>query len=600
VAFDPDYAKVALLLHMDGANGSTTFTDSSAAPKAQTVAGSGVALSTARSKFGGTSALFNGGYIWFGAAGDAALAPGLQDFCIEAWCYDTGGGNRRVLFGNSAAGGSGATMSVLLRTNGTFSATVTTADAVQHNISPSTPTPLNQLYHLALVRSGTALKLFLDGTEIGSATGVTGSVSAGAGRFALGSLGEYLGYGGEYGVQWMGHVDEFRYTIGSARYTANFTPPTEPFPNTATPPPQAHASAPTPLGAPAALAASIRQAWAYAASPLGAPAILAASGETFFARAAAATPLGAPHALARAVGAARVATAGPLGAGAALGQLVAVARAAASGPLGAPAAMARTMVYARASAQSPLGDPAVRANQPHVFARAQGFNSTAFGTPSFATRLQAAGFNSTAFGVPSSPVPQTAAASGFSKTYFGWPLGFQYIQPKINQVVSASPLATTQFGLPSAFIDVTVQAAGSTSGQFGTPTTKLGLGAQAIAPATSWGAPLLLLSMRAQGFGGTSFGVPHAVMVQHAASTYRATRWGLPTCTRSNTYLARSIASTSRFGRPTARKINAYQASSITSTGQFGTPACALRYRALGIHGVARFGKPLLIRSAAC
>ena len=258
------------------------------------------------------------------------------------------------------------------------------------------------------------------------------------------------------------------------------------------------------------------------------------------------------------------------------------------------------MVYAQASVQSPLGDPAVRANQPHVFARAQGFNSTAFGAPSFATRLQAAGFSSTAFGTPSSPVPQTVVASGFSKTYFGRPFGFQYIQPKIDQVVSASPLATTQFGLPSASTDVTVQAAGSTSGQFGTPNTKIGLGAQAIAPATSWGAPLLLLSMRAQWFGGTSFGVPHAAMVQHAASTYRATRWGIPTCVRSNTYLARSIASTPRFGRPTARKINAYQASSMAPSGLFGTPACALRYRALGIHGVARFGKPLLIRSAAC
>ena len=270
------------------------------------------------------------------------------------------------------------------------------------------------------------------------------------------------------------------------------------------------------------------------------------------------------------------------------------------GPLGAPASLARTTVYAQTSVPNPLGDPAVRASQPHVFARAQGFNSTAFGAPSFATRLQAAGFSSTAFGTPSSPVPQTVVASGFSKTYFGWPFGFQYIQPKIDQVVSASPLATTQFGLPSAFIDVTVQAAGSTSGQFGMPTTKLGLGAQAIAPATSWGAPLLLLSMRAQGFGSTSFGVPHAAMVLHAAGTYRATRWGIPICVRSNTYLARSIASTPRFGRPTARKINAYQASSMAPSGLFGTPACALRYRALGIHGVARFGKPLLIRSAAC
>lgn len=229
---DPHFDKVSLLLHMDGADGSKVFTDSSLAPKAQTVPASGVALSTAQSKFGGASALFNGGYIWFGAAGDAALAPGTQDFCIEAWCYDTGGGNRRVLAGNASSSGPGGTISIMLTTGNTFSIGVT-ADGTRRTIEPSTPTPLHQWYHLALVRSGTTVKLFLNGTEIGATTGVTGSVPAGAGRFALGSSGEYLGYGGSYGVQWMGFVDDFRYTIGVARYTANFTPPTAAFTNIA-------------------------------------------------------------------------------------------------------------------------------------------------------------------------------------------------------------------------------------------------------------------------------------------------------------------------------------------------------------------------------
>ena len=104
---------------------------------------------------------------------------------------------------------------------------------MRYNIAPSTPTPLGVWYHLALVRAGTSVKLFLNGVAIGAAVGVVGSVTGGGGRFALGSVGEYLGYGGEYGVQWMGHVDDFRYTIGAPRYTADFTPPTEAFPNTA-------------------------------------------------------------------------------------------------------------------------------------------------------------------------------------------------------------------------------------------------------------------------------------------------------------------------------------------------------------------------------
>jgi hypothetical protein len=584
VAFDPDYAKVAALLPMNGTAGSTTFTDVKG--NVWTPAG-GAQISTAHSFFGSGVGAFDGDARITTPHSDAlALATG--DFAIEFLVRFTSGG--ACILVNKALATGLYPYQIWVDGAGAFGFRGFGAGGnLDYSISGGTRALLTD-YFISARRSGSTFTLHVNDTLIGSATYAGALRSAAADPLSIGAYSD-----GAYGFY--GYLGQVRITPGVVRPTSY---PTEAWPTSAPPLPQAYAAAPTPLGAPATLAASIRQAWAYAASPLGAPAILTASGETFFARAAAATPLGTPLALTRAVGAARVATAGPLGAGAALGQLVAVARAMAVGPLGAPVVMARTTVYAQASAPSPLGDPVVKANLPSVLLQAQGFNSTAFGTPSFATRLQAAGFNSTAFGVPSSPVPQTVVASGFSKTSFGWPFGFQYIQPKINQVVSASPLATTQFGLPSAFIDVTVQAAGSTSGQFGTPTTKLGLGAQAIAPATSWGAPLLLLSMRAQGFGGTSFGVPHAVMVQHAASTYRATRWGLPTCTRSNTYLARSIASTSRFGRPTARKINAYQASSITSTGQFGTPACALRYRALGIHGVARFGKPLLIRSAAC
>lgn len=229
MAADPHFDKVALLLRMDGAAGSKVFVDASPTPKTQTVSASGAALSTARSKFGGASGLFDGGYIWFGAANDAALLPGAQDFCIEAWCYDVGGGNRRVLFGNAPSSGSGSTLACLLRVDGTFSVTVVVG-GTSHNISPATATPLNTWYHLALTRSGTTLRLFLNGVQIGSVTGVSGSVAGGGGQFALGSLGNYLAYGGAYGVQWMGNVDDFRYTIGAARYTSDFTPPGESHP----------------------------------------------------------------------------------------------------------------------------------------------------------------------------------------------------------------------------------------------------------------------------------------------------------------------------------------------------------------------------------
>jgi len=81
---DPHFANVGLLLHMDGSNGSTTFTDSS--PNALTVTPSGNAqISTAQSKFGGSSGLFDGTGDFLSPAITSALTFGTGDFTVEAW-----------------------------------------------------------------------------------------------------------------------------------------------------------------------------------------------------------------------------------------------------------------------------------------------------------------------------------------------------------------------------------------------------------------------------------------------------------------------------------------------------------------------------------
>lgn len=93
MAGDADYANVSLLLHCDGANGSTTFTDNSPSPKTVTAYGD-AKVSTARSKFGGASALFDGSgdYLIVGSAADFKhLHDGSTDFTLEGWCYWTGG-----------------------------------------------------------------------------------------------------------------------------------------------------------------------------------------------------------------------------------------------------------------------------------------------------------------------------------------------------------------------------------------------------------------------------------------------------------------------------------------------------------------------------
>jgi hypothetical protein len=77
-------------------------------------------------------------------------------------------------------------------------------------------------HHVAATRSGNTVRVFLDGTEDASATFSNGTAASSAlviGAFADGT--EALN----------GWMDEIRITKGLARYTANFTPPTEAFPD---------------------------------------------------------------------------------------------------------------------------------------------------------------------------------------------------------------------------------------------------------------------------------------------------------------------------------------------------------------------------------
>jgi len=81
---DPNFADVSLLLHMDGSNGSTTFTDSSS--NGLTVTANGNAqISTTQSKFGGSSAYFDGNGDYLTASHASNFNFGSGDFTAEVW-----------------------------------------------------------------------------------------------------------------------------------------------------------------------------------------------------------------------------------------------------------------------------------------------------------------------------------------------------------------------------------------------------------------------------------------------------------------------------------------------------------------------------------
>jgi hypothetical protein len=222
-ATDTNIREVSLLLHGNGTNGSTTITDSSLTPKTVTANGN-AQISTAQSKFGGSSISFAGGSSsWLTAPNTTDLALLDADFTLELWIYFSAVASTDFLYWNcnaSAYGGirliqaSATDLNLLASTNGSAHTTSVTASNVLS---------LNSWKHIAASRQGSALRIFVDGV-LAINTTITGALNNGGinnvgGRSVVGP-GSINGY-----------IDDLRITKGIARYTANFTPPAAPFPD---------------------------------------------------------------------------------------------------------------------------------------------------------------------------------------------------------------------------------------------------------------------------------------------------------------------------------------------------------------------------------
>lgn len=222
---DPNWASRFFLLHFDGTNGSTTFTDQ-VAGNAWT-AGGAAQISTAQSKFGGASAIFNGStsYIASGrpASDFAFLHNGTTPWTLEGWVYrsgsaaqyfaDTGGAATANVGFIAGINASGLFDVIIARgTSGSFAARCTAGTV-----------PLNQWTYLKAACDGTNLKTFVAGSA--AATSALSSPSAASptttfnfGRFAQGNTLYYNGY-----------LDDMRLTKGIADVST--TVPSATFPD---------------------------------------------------------------------------------------------------------------------------------------------------------------------------------------------------------------------------------------------------------------------------------------------------------------------------------------------------------------------------------
>lgn len=221
-AGDQYFADVSLLMHMNGTNASTTFTDSSGNAFTATAYGN-AQISTAESKFGNASGKFdgNGDYVQITSAN--ALELGGGDFTIELWYYHDGGNQTFAGLVGKGAVGSTASDAWSLEFGGTGLIFVAWADNNQ-SIQCAKPAD-NAWHHVAVTRAGNTLRLFTDGTVQSTLGGVSYTI-------ATNNSGPLVIGGGAYAPttrSFSGYIDELRITKGVARYTANFTAPTAPF-----------------------------------------------------------------------------------------------------------------------------------------------------------------------------------------------------------------------------------------------------------------------------------------------------------------------------------------------------------------------------------
>jgi hypothetical protein len=218
VASDTDFENTVLLLHGDGTNGAqnNTFIDSSTnnftiTRNGNTTQGTFSPFSKPDGRWGN---FFDGSGDYLGCGSNNAFAMGTGDFTWEAWIYFGSGSSYRQIFSTRPSSGASSAEGSLA-VNPSNGLTWWTSGFI---IDYTTSIGVNQWVHVAISRSGTTLRVFANGVQVGSATNSENLTGNG---FTIGANGN----GSE---AFNGYISNVRVVKGTAVYTAAFTPPTTP------------------------------------------------------------------------------------------------------------------------------------------------------------------------------------------------------------------------------------------------------------------------------------------------------------------------------------------------------------------------------------
>ena len=228
VPTDAQFNYVSALFSGEGTNTAqnNTFVDGST--NNFTITRTGTPTQGSFSPYGSNwSNYFNGSTDYLTAPANAALSMGSGDFTWEMWIYPTttpsgtGTSSNQFLFGYRSGNDTSPYLVLNSGSGGTNPNILFSGDSTSF-LSGTFPT-LNQWSHIAITRSGTALKMFLNGAVVASTTNSTNFSDASIRYIAAvnNSSPSVLYY-------FPGYISNLRIVKGTAVYTAAFTPPTAP------------------------------------------------------------------------------------------------------------------------------------------------------------------------------------------------------------------------------------------------------------------------------------------------------------------------------------------------------------------------------------
>lgn len=194
-----------LLMHFDGVNNGTIFTDECGNPQGSY---SNVKTSTTQSKFGGSSLRCDVGSVIM-----PTTTIGTKDFTIEMWIMFDSVSGTQIFYDQRY--GNGGTAPCLFWNGSTF----TWWFAGGARFTGGTVTP-NTWTHLAMSRTNNILRGFVNGIVVGTYTEPTAS----SGDTSI----SIAGYFSPASFPFKGYIDELR-VCHNGLYTENFSPPTAPF-----------------------------------------------------------------------------------------------------------------------------------------------------------------------------------------------------------------------------------------------------------------------------------------------------------------------------------------------------------------------------------